>query len=548
MDKIIKIQKCRLCEGGDLVKVIELTKNPVGDRFWRDREKALKSELHNVEIMLCKECGQMQLSEVVEPAEIYTEEYLYTTGTSVGLIEHFRQSAKELIERFRIPQNALVLEIGSNEGAMLEAFREAGMRVLGVDPARIAVKKAQEKGIETIEGFFSLTLAQKIARERGKVKIVVANNVIANIPALVDIMQGIKEVLEDDGVFVFETSYAASVIQKHLIDTTYHEHISYFSVKPLGRFFTRCGLELFDAEEIWTKGGSLRGYVAKPLCFYKTKRLENLIKFEDSLIFASHIVANTTDFESLFGEISKALEENESFVFESFYAKAVLERNLLDMVYTEHLNYLSLLPLCVFLEKRGLSLYHAKEIASKGGSIQVWVSKNPNREKSKDLQELLEKEKEFFKQDVFARFSTNLLGFRERVREFALGVKKRQGKLVVYGASVGGIMMVYHLGLSDIIDCFVDDNPAKIGAYAPALGVLVYDSKVLEGEFNEVKEVISVAWRFMDSITKKHMQFLENGGKFYALELPTLEIKTYENTKESWMNVTILRGGGAFSS
>ena len=533
MDKIIKIQRCRLCESENLVKVIELTKNPVGDRFWRDREKALKSELHNVEIMLCRECGQMQLSEVVEPSEIYTEEYLYATGTSVGLVEHFRESAKHLVERFRIPKESLVLEIGSNEGAMLEAFKEMGMRVLGVDPAGAAVKKAREKGIETIEGFFSSQLAQKIAMEKGRVKLVIANNVIANnvianIPALVDIMQGIKEVLVDDGVFVFETSYAASVIKKHLIDTTYHEHISYFGAKPLERFFARCGLELFDAEEIWTKGGSLRGYVTKSLGFKKTERLENIIKAEDSLIFASHIVANTTDFESLFCEISKALRENENFVFESFYAKAVLERNLLDMVYTEHLNYLYLLPLSLFLQKRGMSLYHAKEIESKGGSIQVWVSKNPNKEKSKELKELLEKEKEFFKQDIFTCFSVNLLKFRDKVRGFALEIKKRQGKLAVYGASVGGVMMVYHLGLADIIDCFLDDNPAKIGAYAPSLGVPVYDSRVLESDFKEIKEVFSVAWRFMESITNKHLKFLESGGKFYALELPTLEIKTYE--------------------
>lgn len=551
MDKVFVIKNCRLCESECLEKVIELAKNPIGDRFWRDRKKALECELHNVEIMLCKNCGQMQLSEVVEPSEIYTEEYLYTTGTSVGLVEHFRESAEYLKKRFGLCKGDLVLEIGSNEGAMLEAFKEMGVRVLGVDPAGIAVKKACEKGIETIEGFFSLKLAQKIAMERGKAKIVVANNVIANIPALVDIMQGIKEMLAEDGVFVFETSYASSVIQKHLIDTTYHEHISYFSVKPLERFFARCGLELFDAEEIWTKGGSLRGYVAKPLCFSKTKRLENLAKTEDSLIFASHIVANTTDFESLFGEISKALENNEYFVFESFYTKAVLERNLLDMVYAEHLNYLYLLPLSAFLEKKGLSLYHAKEIDSKGGSIQIWVSKNPNQAKSKELEQLLQREKEFFaKSDVFKQFSVNLLDFKERVREFAQGVKERQGRLVVYGASVGGVMMVYHLGLSSLIDCFIDDNPAKIGAYAPALGVLVYDSKVLEGEFKEVKEVISVAWRFMDSITKKHASFLEKGGKFYALELPTLEIKTYGNAKETWKDVTILEnrstsaGGG----
>lgn len=413
-DSVQKILQCRLCGGEHLEKVVELTKNPVGDRFYRDRNVALGCELHSVEVMLCKDCGQMQLSEVVEPKEIYLD-YLYTTGTSVGLPEHFAKSAQDLMKCFAIPKDSLVVEIGSNEGAMLAVFKNQGMRVLGIDPAGIAVKKAQARGVDTIEGFFSSELAKNIVRERGRAKLVIANNVIANIPALLDIIQGIKEILADDGVFVFETSYAYDVIRKHLIDTIYHEHISYFSIKPLDRLFVKCGMELFDAENIWTKGGSLRGYVAKPLSFEKTKQL---------LV-------------------------------------------------------------------------------------------------------LLEQEKEFFsKKNVFTQFAQNLLEFRERVRAFALGIKERQGKLVVYGSSVGGLMMVYHLGMSDLIDCFVDDNPAKIGAYCPSLGIPVYDSKILEEDSN-IKEVISVAWRFMDSITQRHQEFLKDGGKFYSLELPTLEIREY---------------------
>lgn len=526
-DDIKKVVECRLCGSKHLGKVIELTKNPVGDRFYRDRNVALGCELHNVEVMLCKDCGQMQLSEVVEPKEIYTDEYLYTTGTSVGLPEHFAKSAQDLIKRFAIPQDSLVIEIGSNEGAMLAVFKNQGMRVLGIDPAGIAVKKAQEKGVETIEGFFTSALAKEIVGSKGRAKLVIANNVIANIPTLLDIIQGIKEILADDGVFVFETSYAYDVIRKHLIDTIYHEHISYFSAKPLGRLFAKCGLELFDAENIWTKGGSLRGYVAKPRSFEKTERLKNLVEKEESFIFASHIVANSENLNVLFQEIQSLLGEKEEFIFESFYAKAVLEKNLLDMVFAEHLNYLYLLPLCEFLEEKGLNLYDAKLVESKGGSIQISISRNLDKPKTERLLILLEQEKAFFaKGNVFETFTQNLLGFRERVRAFALGIKERQGKLVVYGSSVGGLMMVYHLGLSDLIDCFVDDNPAKIGAYCPNLGIPVYDSKVLENDLG-VKEVISVAWRFMDSITQRHKEFLKSGGKFYSLVLPDLEIKEY---------------------
>ena len=531
MDKILIVEKCRLCESKNLKKVIVLSKNPIGDRFFRDKQKALECELHNVEVMFCEDCGQMQLSEVVEPGEIYTEEYLYSTTTSVGLSEHFKESAKSIIERFKLKKDSFVVELGSNEGAMLEIFKEEGMRVLGIDPANMAVEKAKQRGVETICGFFTLELAKEIVKQKGKANNVIANNVIANIPLLKDVICGIKELLSDDGVFVFETSYAYSVIQKHLIDTIYHEHISYFTAMALARLFESCGLELFDAEEIWTKGGSLRGYVGKPRRFAKTEWLKNIIKNEHSFIFASHIVANTRSLNILFEEIKKLMGDKDEFIFESFYAKKVLENNLLDMVFHEHLNYLYLLPLCEFLENKDLNLYDAKLIDSKGGSIQISITKDKNRQKADRLMELMESEKEFFanKDKIFVNFQKNLEFFRNKIEALGKEIKERNGKLIVYGASVGGVMMVYHLGLSHLIDCFVDDNVAKIGAFCPNLGVPVLDSKILEN--GEIKEVISVAWRFMEPITKKHKKFLEDGGKFYSLDLASLEIKEYGSKK-----------------
>lgn len=542
MDKVDLILECRLCKSNDLQNIITLEKNPIGDRFFSDINIAKSMELHNVELMLCKECGQIQLSEVVSPSDIYTEEYLYTSSTSVGLIEHFKKGARELIDRFNLKEGSLIIEIGSNEGAMLEAFKELGMKVLGIDPAMIAASKAKKRGVDTICGFFSLNLAKEIEANYGKANMVIANNVIANIPLLQEIVHGISNLLEDSGVFVFETSYAQSVLKRHLIDTIYHEHISYFSAKPLGRFFATCGLELFDAEEIWTKGGSLRGYVSKPLCFKKTQRLNDIIENEESFIFASHIVANSTNLEVLFDEISKLLGDREEFIFESFYAKAVFDKNLLDMVFLEHINYLYLLPLVEFLEKRGLNLYDAKLIDSKGGSIQIRISKDMSKEKSKELLGLMENEREFFKkEDIFTNFTNGLEKFKAEVRNLALEIKKRQGSVGVYGASVGGVMMVYHLGLADVIDYFLDDNVVKINKYAPNLGILVKDSKALENE--GIKECISVAWRFMEAITNKHKEFLEKGGVFYSLELPTLSVKQYvKETKSS------AGGGGKIES
>lgn len=407
-DKVEKIEKCRLC--GDGVKVVsKLALTPVGDRFLKNIQNAKEFEFHNVELALCRSCGQIQLSEVVEPAQVYDDEYLYTTAVSYGLPEHFRQSAKEICERFLLDETSLVVEIGSNEGIMLEAFKERSVRVLGIDPAKIAVDKANERGIETIHDFFTEDLAKKIKQEKGSAKVIIANNVIANIPDLKSVVISIKELLADDGVFVFETSYAVDVVGKQLIDTIYHEHISYLSAKPLESFFDSCGLNFFDAEYIKTKGGSLRGFVVKKESL--TQKNDNLIK----------------------------LIEN--------------------------------------------------ELASG-----------------------------IFEFSGYMDFDKNLEKLKQEIISICEQLKRDDKKVVVYGASVGCVMMIYQFGLEKYIDFIVDDNPSKIDRYCPGVGSVVYDSMILEN--GGIGTVISLAWRFMEPITKRHEKFLENGGEFLVVNLP----------------------------
>ena len=156
-----------------------------------------------------------------------------------------------------------MVEIGSNEGAMLHAFQKRGLRTLGVDPAREIARRATEAGVETLASYFTAELAQSIRDQHGPAALVVANNVMANIDDLANVMQGLQTVLAPDGVFVFETSYALDVVQGALLDTIFHEHLTYFSVRPLVAFFRRHGLELIDVERVPTKGGSLRGTVQR---------------------------------------------------------------------------------------------------------------------------------------------------------------------------------------------------------------------------------------------------------------------------------------------
>jgi SAM-dependent methyltransferase len=215
-----------------------------------------------MDLYLCRACGHLQILDVIDPDIQYTH-FKYTTSISLGLPEHFRKLANDLIGSTGAKPGSLVVEIGSNDGTLLRAFRERGLNVLGVDPAQETALRASGAGIQTLPTFFTSKLAAEIVQSHGYAAIVVANNTMANIDDLADLALGIERLLAPDGVFVFETSYGADVVEKFLIDTVYHEHLSYFMVRSLVDFFHHHGLQLYDVQHIWTKGGSLRGFVKR---------------------------------------------------------------------------------------------------------------------------------------------------------------------------------------------------------------------------------------------------------------------------------------------
>lgn len=251
---------CRLCGGNDLELVLKLVPTPAGDAYVSCKHLEKEQESFPLDIFLCRTCGTSQLLNVIDPKILYGN-YIYETSVSLGLAEHFRRYVDDVISRANPPKGALVLDIGSNDGTLLKFFKSRGMSVLGIDPAPQATQKARESDIDTLQAFFTLDLARKIKDERGHATIITANNVLANIDNLVEVVEGLHELLAPDGILVFETGYLVDLVEKKLIDNIYHEHLLYYSVKPLEAFFHRCGMELIDIERIPTKGGSLRGIV-----------------------------------------------------------------------------------------------------------------------------------------------------------------------------------------------------------------------------------------------------------------------------------------------
>ncbi|MBM3835386.1 MAG: class I SAM-dependent methyltransferase [Verrucomicrobia bacterium] len=251
---------CRMCGGRNLTLALGLTPTPIGEAYVSADRLDETQPTFPLDIYLCHDCGGAQFLSVVDPKVVYGD-YIYVTSVSLGLPEHFRKYAADVLRRVNAPAGSFVVELGSNEGALLRAFQTHGMNVLGVDPARAIAEAATAAGVETWPAFFTGELARRIKSECGAATIIAANNVFANIDDIDDLAEGIRELLSPKGVFVFETSYLGDVLDGALIDTIFHEHLTYFSAKPLVSFFRRHGMELFHVERVLTKGGSLRGFV-----------------------------------------------------------------------------------------------------------------------------------------------------------------------------------------------------------------------------------------------------------------------------------------------
>ena len=251
---------CRLCGASDLELVLQLAPTPPGDHYLPAERLKETQTVYPLDLFLCRACGLAQLRDVVDPDVLYGN-YIYRTSISLGLTEHYQGYADEVLRRVSPPEGALVIDIGSNDGSLLNCFQNRGLRVLGVDPARELAEQATRSGIETLPTYFSMELARAVREEWGPVMIVTANNVIANIDNLDDMIGGIRSLLAPNGVFVFETGYVVDLVQQGILDNIYHEHLSYFSVKPLAGFFRKHGMELINVEHVPTKGGSLRGTV-----------------------------------------------------------------------------------------------------------------------------------------------------------------------------------------------------------------------------------------------------------------------------------------------
>ncbi|HAF11027.1 MAG TPA: methyltransferase [Chloroflexi bacterium] len=227
----------------------------------------------------CASCGEVQLTVVVRPDVLFAH-YLYASSASAPLLTHFDAYAADVAERFA-PRGSLVVELGSNDGVLLRPLKSRGLIVVGVEPATNLADVANAAGLTTVNDFFSEAVARAIRRSRGAAKAVIANNVLAHIDDLGDVLRGLDALLSDDGVFVAEVPYLGDLIEHVEYDTIYHEHLSYFAIAPLARLFDLASMELFDVRHLPIHGGSIRIFAGRKGRHAPTEELPRMLAAEE---------------------------------------------------------------------------------------------------------------------------------------------------------------------------------------------------------------------------------------------------------------------------
>jgi SAM-dependent methyltransferase len=307
---------CRLCGGASLELVLPIRPSPIGDAFVSEARLGEGQPLFALDCYLCLDCGHLQNLDIVDP-DILFRDYTYRTSVSLGLVEHFRNYAAECVADLELTRDKLVVEIGSNDGSLLKAFKNLGLRVVGVDPARSIAAAASAEGVSTMPEFFSSLLAAKIRADHGEAALFCANNVFAHIDDLSDVVAGIRDLLAPDGVFVFEVSYIVDMIDNMVFDTIYHEHVSHHALLPLERFFNRHEMALFDVKRTSNKGGSIRGF-AQLSTTGKRQRSERLLQM--LAVERRRSITAPRIYQDWFGAIEKRKRETLAYLDEAIAA------------------------------------------------------------------------------------------------------------------------------------------------------------------------------------------------------------------------------------
>ncbi len=279
-NNVTHLSNCRLCGGEFSDLSVNLGATPPANQLALTFESASSMERFPLEVVICKECKHLQLRDIIDPKILFAE-YIYKSGTSETFVKHFAELAKT-IKSLETPNN-FVLEVGSNDGTLLEALSSVGFTPIGIEPSKILVSEANKLGRQTIESYFDSESMSQITNKFGKPGLIIGNNVFAHIDDLSAAFSCASEFLHEDGFFIFEVAEASKILTTGIFDTIYHEHMSYHTVISLHHFSSKHGFVIHDVQKVSTHGGSLRVFLRKNK-FKENKELIQSLILEEQIL------------------------------------------------------------------------------------------------------------------------------------------------------------------------------------------------------------------------------------------------------------------------
>jgi C-methyltransferase C-terminal domain/Putative zinc binding domain/Methyltransferase domain len=258
----VPVEACQICGSEKLDAVLSLGYMPPVNQMVPIGQVPRQQPWFPTDLLHCRECDLVQLGLAVDPVIIFPPEYPYTSGTTKLLRDNFAELQRESSAMLGLTDKDLVVDIGSNDGTLISNFQKAGNRILGIEPTDVG-DIANSRGIPTIKRYFGKEVAHEVLGTHGPAKVITAANCFAHIEDVHAIVEGIVEMLSDDGVFISESHYLIGLLDTLQYDTVYHEHLRYYSVASLKHLLELHGLEVFHARPIPSHGGSIRVYAGR---------------------------------------------------------------------------------------------------------------------------------------------------------------------------------------------------------------------------------------------------------------------------------------------
>ena len=259
----MKVKNCRICSSKDLEIVLDYGDVALSDSFLNSIIEIEQEKKYPLKLCFCNHCKHLQIDEILDPSDLFAN-YIYETGFSNAVIKYaqeFFQIILQCYQKNNASREPRVLEIASNDGTVLSIFQENGCKILGIDPAKNIVERANAQGVQTIAGFFNLQSAEDILRKFGDWDVTIARNVMAHVSDLHGFAEGLNVVLSPTGFAVIEVPHLQTMFEELQYDQVFHEHIGYHSLDSFQKLFSNFNMEVFDVEKIWIHGGSIRVYL-----------------------------------------------------------------------------------------------------------------------------------------------------------------------------------------------------------------------------------------------------------------------------------------------